>query len=67
MGRRSDYEQQPRQPAPDASQRLAETLLAGDLVRNARSLSLRFDSPSEAGAAYRELRMIRDAYSPPRK
>ena len=67
MARRSDYEQ-PKPSAPDASsQRLAESLLRGDLVRNQRSLSLRFDSPSEAGAAYRELRLIRDSYSTPRK
>ena len=66
MPRRCEYP--PPKPAPsDATQRLAESLLCGDLVRNQRSLLLRFDSASEAGAAYRELRAIRDGYQAPRK
>jgi hypothetical protein len=64
-GRRCDYPAP--KPAPlDATQRLAESLQCGDMIKNQRSLLLRFDRPSDTARAFDVLRAVRDGYVPPR-
>jgi hypothetical protein len=54
----------PKPAPPDATTRLAEALLASELHKTPRVLTIKFDEPRDSNTAYRALLALRDGYTP---
>ena len=63
MGRRCEYPTPKPAPA-DASRRLAEAMLATNLVQRERAVVIQCESSGESRAVWTALRQLRDGYSP---